>query len=167
MKRSLFVWWFQGSPLWVLPHVIRAWAFRCQATLLDVSPYLVAFWVSDYDLYSLHCRRFLVQPSYCLAWVLAMDFVLYVCLWLDHYLHQHDRCGPLGATWLGGIATFTTARDWCTETVFHPSATVAGCSHLVLRVPEYTFLWFCSHWNVWISCLDDVSLFDTFLYYDV
>ena len=69
-----------------------------------------------------------------------MDVVLYVCLWLDHYLHQHRRCGPMGATWLGGVATFTTARDRCIEMIFFPSATVAGCSHLVLQVPEYAFL---------------------------
>ena len=69
-----------------------------------------------------------------------MDVVLFMCLWLDHYLHQHGGCGPMGATWLGGVATFTTARDRCTETIFCPSATVAGCFHLVLRVPEYAFL---------------------------
>ena len=23
------------------------------------------------------------------------------------------------------------------------------------------------HWNAWISCLDDVSLFGAFLYYDI
>ena len=39
-----------------------------------------------------------------------MDVVLFMCLWLDHYLHQHGGCGPMGATWLGGITTFTTAR---------------------------------------------------------
>ena len=150
MKRSSFVWWFQGSPLRVLPHVIRAWAFRCQATLHDVSPYLVAFWVSDQDLYSLHCLRFFVQPSYCLAWVLAMVGVLCVCLWLDHYLHQHGGCGPMGATWLGGVATFTTARDRCTKTIFCPSATVVGCFHLVLQVPEYAFFWFMLS----LECLD-------------
>ena len=69
-----------------------------------------------------------------------MDVVLYVCLWLDRYLHQHDRCGPKGATWLGGVATFTIARDQCIETVLYPSATIAGCVHLVLWVPEYAFL---------------------------
>lgn len=69
-----------------------------------------------------------------------MDVVLFVCLWFDHYLHQHGGCGPMGATWLGGVATFTTARDRCTETIFCPSATIVGCLHLVLRVPEYAFL---------------------------
>ena len=53
---------------------------------------------------------------------------LFVYFWLDHYLHQHDGCGPMGATWLGGVATFTTARDWCTETVYCPSVTVADVS---------------------------------------
>ena len=53
--------------------------------------------------------------------------VYYVCLWLDHYLHQHSECGPMGATYFGGVATFTTARDWCTETVYYPSATMVGC----------------------------------------
>ena len=56
-----------------------------------------------------------------------MDVVLYVCLGLDHYLHQHAGCGPTGATWLGGIATFTTARDQCIEMVYFSSAIVAGC----------------------------------------
>ena len=69
-----------------------------------------------------------------------MDIVFFVCLRLDHYLHQHGRCGPMGAMWLGGIATFTTARDQCTEMVSCRSATVAGCFHLVLRVSEYAFL---------------------------
>ena len=69
-----------------------------------------------------------------------MDVVLYVCLWLDHYLHQYGGYGPMGATWLGSIATSTTTRDWCTKMVFCPSATVAGCFHLVLRVSEYAFL---------------------------
>ena len=66
--------------------------------------------------------------------MLALDVVLYVCLWLDHYLHQHGGCGPTGATWLGGVATFTTARDRCTETIFCPSATVAGCIHLYFEL---------------------------------
>ena len=43
---------------------------------------------------------------------------VFVCLWLDHYLRQHGGCGATGATWLGGVATFTTARDRCIETIF-------------------------------------------------
>ena len=73
-----------------------------------------------------------------------MDVVFFVCLRLDHYLHQHGRCGPTGATWLGGVATYTTTMDQCTKMIFFPSSTFA-----------------------WISCLDDVSLFDAFPYYDV
>ena len=69
-----------------------------------------------------------------------MDVVFFVCFWLDHYLHQHGGCEPTSATWLGGIATYTTARDRCTEMIFHPSATVVGCSHLVLQVLEYASL---------------------------
>ena len=69
-----------------------------------------------------------------------MDVVLYVCLWLDHYLHQHGGCGPTGVTWLGGVATYTTARDQCTEIVFYHSAIVARCFHLMLRISEYAFL---------------------------
>ena len=65
---------------------------------------------------------------------------LYVCLWLDHYLHQHDESGPIGSMWLGGIATYTTARDWCTKMIFYPSVTVARCFHLVLWVLEYAFI---------------------------
>ena len=53
-----------------------------------------------------------------------------VCLWLDHYLHQHGECGATGATWLGGIVTYTTARDQCTEMVYCTSMTVAGCLSL-------------------------------------
>ena len=63
-----------------------------------------------------------------------------VCFWLDHYLHQHGGSGPMGSMWLGGIATYTTAGDQCTKTVFCPSATFVGCFHLVLWVPEYAFL---------------------------
>lgn len=66
--------------------------------------------------------------------------VVFVCLWLDHYLHQHDGCGTMDATWLGGVTTFTTTGNWCTETIFCPSTTVARCFHLVLRVLEYAFL---------------------------
>ena len=140
-------------------HTIQTWAFWCQVTLHDVNPYLVAFLVSDQDLYSLHCLRFLVRPSYCLAWVLAMDVVLFMCLWLDHYLHQHGGCGPIAATWLGGVATFTTARDRCTETIF------------VLVWPLLdVFTWYfgfqsmlscdlCFYWNVCISYLDDDSYY--------
>ena len=69
-----------------------------------------------------------------------MDVVLYVCLWLDNYLHQHGGCGPMGATWLGGVATYTTARDRCIEMVYFSSMTIAGCFHLVLRVSEYVSL---------------------------
>ena len=66
--------------------------------------------------------------------------LFYVWLWLDHYLHQHGGCGPIGATWLGGVATLTTARDQCTVTFFYPSATIVGCFHLMLQVLEYAFL---------------------------
>ena len=72
--------------------------------------------------------------------MLAIDVVLYVCLWLDHYLHQHDGCGPMGATWLGGVATYTTARDWCTETIFCLSVILARYFHLALRILEYASL---------------------------
>ena len=47
-----------------------------------------------------------------------MDVVIFVCLWFDHYLHKYNGCGPMDARWLGGIATYTTSRDWCTEMVF-------------------------------------------------
>ena len=53
---------------------------------------------------------------------------VFVCLWLDHYLHQHGGCGPIGAMWLGGVATYTTTGAQCTETVYYSSATVVGCS---------------------------------------
>ena len=69
-----------------------------------------------------------------------MVIVFVVCLWLDHYLHQHGGCGPTSATCLGGISTFTTARDQCIEIVFCPNVIVAGCFDLMLRVLEYAFL---------------------------
>ena len=86
-----------------------------------------------------------------------MDVVLYVCLWLDHYLHQHGGCGPMGVMWLGGVATFTTARDRCTETIF-----------VLVRPLLDVFTWYfgfqsmrscdlCFLWDAFISCLDDVS----------
>ena len=37
--------------------------------------------------------------------------IWHVCLWLDHYLHYHGGSGPMGSTWLEGIATYTTAGD--------------------------------------------------------
>ena len=90
-----------------------------------------------------------------------MDVVLFMCLWLDHYLHQHDGCGPAGATWLGGIATFTTTRDQCTEMIFCPNATVAGCFTWYFEFQSMLSCDLCFHWNAWLSCLDDVGLFDT------
>ena len=65
---------------------------------------------------------------------------LYVCLWLDHYLHQYDKSGPMGSTWLGGVATYTTTRDQCIEMVPSSSMTISEYFHLVLQVPEYDFL---------------------------
>ena len=69
-----------------------------------------------------------------------MDVVLYVCLWLDHYLHQHGKCGPMGAMWLRGKVTFTTTGDRCIEMVYFPRVTVVGCFHLILQVLEYVLL---------------------------
>ena len=86
--------------------------------------------------------------------------VVFVCLWLDHYLHQHGGCGPMGATWLGGVATFTTARDWCIETVYCSCVVMAGCfiwyfSLRSMLLVIYAFIGMC------FSCLDDFS-FNTF-----
>ena len=72
----------------------------------------------------------------------------FVCLWLDHYLHQHSGCGPMGATWLGGVATFTTTRDRCIETILYPSMIVVGCVHLVLQFTKYASCDLCFHWDV-------------------
>ena len=69
-----------------------------------------------------------------------MDVVIFACFLLDHYLHQHDKSGPIGCMWLGGVATYTTARDWCTEMVSCPSMIIARCFHLVLQVLDYAFL---------------------------
>ena len=140
-----------------LKCTIWAWACRCQVTLHDVNPYLVALWVFDQDLYHLHCLRFLVT-TIILSGVSVSHGCCFVCLWLDHYLHQHGKCGPRGATWLGGVTTFTTARDRCTETIF-----------VLVRLLLDVFTWYfkfqsmlscdlCFHWNAWTLCLDDVSL---------
>ena len=75
---------------------------------------------------------------------------VFVFLWLDHYLRQQGGCGPTGATWLGGVATYTTVRDWCIEVVIHPSVTIARCLYLMFRVPEYDFLLFMLS----LGCLD-------------
>lgn len=69
-----------------------------------------------------------------------MDVMFYVCLWLDHYLHQHGRSGPMGSKWLGGVAIFTIVGDQYIEIVYCPSVIVVGCFHLVLWVLEYAFL---------------------------
>ena len=79
----------------------------------------------------------------------------FVCVWLDHYLHQHGGCGPTGATWLGGVATFTTARDRCTETVYCPSATVAGCVTWYFGIRSMLLVIYAL--IMMLSWLDDVS----------
>ena len=84
-----------------------------------------------------------------------------VCLWLDHYLHQHGRCGPTGATWLGGVATYTTARDRCTETVYCPSVTVAGCVTWYFDIQSILLVIYAL--IMMLSCLDNVR-FDAFPY---
>ena len=107
--------------------------------------------------------------SLCIVYVLDSVIILlgmcvshgcyFACVWLDHYL---GGCGPTGATWLGGVATFTTTRDRCIEMVLYPTATIVGCVHLVLRFTEYASLWFMLSLGCCLSCLDDVS-FNTFL----
>ena len=54
----------------------------------------------------------------------------------------------MGATWLGGVATFTTAKDWCTKIVLYPNATDAECVHLVLWFTKYASFDLCFHWDV-------------------
>ena len=90
--------------------------------------------------------------------------VFFVCLWFDHYLHQHGKCGPTGAMWLGGIATYTTTGDQCTKMVFSPSVHIVGCFHLVLRVFGVCFLViYALSLDAWLSLLYDVR-FDAFPY---
>ena len=79
----------------------------------------------------------------------------FVCLWLDHYLHQHGGSGPSGATWLGGVATFTTARDRCTETVYCSSAPVAGCVTWYFGIRSMFLVIYAL--IMMLSWLDDVS----------
>ncbi len=68
----------------------------------------------------------------------------------------------MGATWLGGMATYTIARDQCTKTVLYPSVTIARCVHLVLWFMEYTFLWFMLSLECLFIMLDELS-FDVVL----
>lgn len=76
--------------------------------------------------------------SSCIVLVLDLVIILpgmcvshgyFICmyLWLDHYLHQHSGCGPMGTTWLGCVATYTIARDQCTKMIYGSSATISGC----------------------------------------
>ena len=71
----------------------------------------------------------------------------------------------MGATWLGGVATFTTAKD-----------PIQRWSIVLARPLLDVFTWYfgflsmfscdlCFHWDVGISCSDDVR-FDAFPYYD-
>ena len=80
-----------------------------------------------------------------------------MCLWLDHYPHQHGGCGPMGTTWLGGIATFTTARDRCTETVYCSSTIIIGCITWCFNLRTMLSSDLCFHWDVVFPCLHDVS----------
>ena len=147
---------------------IRAWACRCQVTLHDVSPYIVS-----------HLGIWPGPVVYALVYVLDSVIILlgvsvshgccvFVCLWLDHYLHQHSGCGPTRATWLGGVATFTTARDRCTKIVYCSSTTMAGCftwyfnsrsmllviyAFLGMLFTMFTWCWFFMHSLLWfLAC---------------
>ena len=66
----------------------------------------------------------------------------------------------MGATWLGGVATFTTTRDRCTEMVYCPSATVAGCVTWYFNIRSTLLVIYAL--IMMLSCLDDVS-FNAFL----
>ena len=105
------------------------------------------------------CIVFVLDSVIILLGVCVSHGFCFVCLWLDHYLHQHDGCGPMGAMWLGGIATFTTTRDQCIEMILYPSATIAKCVHLVLQFTKYAFLWFMLSLGCCLSCLDDLSFY--------
>ena len=91
-----------------------------------------------------------------------------MCLWLDHYLHQHGGCGAIGATWLGGVATYTTARDQCTEMVYYSSMTVAGCFSLGTSSFGVCFLViYALSLDAWLSLFYNVSTFSYAFHYDV
>lgn len=62
-----------------------------------------------------------------------------VCGWIVISI-RNIGSGPTGSTWLGGVATYTTIGDQCTEIVYYLDATVARCFHLVLQVLENVFL---------------------------
>ena len=74
----------------------------------------------------------------------------------------------MGATWLGGVATYTTARDRFTKMVYCSSTTIAGCFSLgtlgsgVCFLVIYSFIGMLGY-HVQMM----ISLFDTFPYYDV
>ena len=81
-----------------------------------------------------------------------------VCLWLDHYLHQHGGSEPMGFTWLGGVATYTTTRDRCTGTVYYSSVTVAGCLSLGASGSGVCFLMiYALSLDAWLSLFYDVN----------
>ena len=74
----------------------------------------------------------------------------------------------MGATWLGGIATYTTARDWCTEMVYCSSMTVAGCLSLgTLGSGVWFLMIFALSLDAWLSLFYDVSNFPYAFHYDV
>ena len=54
----------------------------------------------------------------------------------------------MGAMWLGGIATSTTIRDWCTEIVYCPSVTVARCVTWYFGLQSILSCDLCFHWDV-------------------
>ena len=68
----------------------------------------------------------------------------------------------MGATWLGGIATHTIARDRCTEMVYYSSVTIAGCLSLGTLGFRVCFLViYALSLDAWLSLLYDDG---TFLY---
>ena len=72
----------------------------------------------------------------------------------------------MGAMWLGGVATYTTTRDQCTETVFVLVQLLLDVFTWYFRFRSRLSCDLCFHWNACISCLDDVS-FDAFPCYDI
>ena len=146
-----FVYWPSVEGVELHRSELGLW---CQATLHDVSPYIVAHW-GVWPGPIVYAFFFVLDSVIILLGVCVSHGCCVVCVWLDHHLHQHGGCGPTSATWLGGIATFTTARDQCTETVHCSSVIVVGCVTWYFGIQSMLLVIYAL--IMMLSCLDDVG----------
>ena len=123
--------------------------------------------VSDQDLQFMHQSMSWIQSSYCLACVLAMN-VCFAC-----------GCGWIIISISTMGVDLQVPHGWEAQLPSPPLGTsVQRRSCILVRPLLDVFTWYfgfqsmlpydlCFHWNAWISCLDDVSLFGAFPYCDV